>query len=116
VEILCAYGAARLELRRGEIGQAVDAMRRTDRLVRSEVDPRRLAQAVTRTLRVFPFDTRCLMASLVVTKLLARRGVPTVFVLAVSPGPNFAAHAWVECDGRPVLPAGDAGFGRLLEL
>lgn len=115
-EILAAYTAARSELRRGELRQAVEALRRTNGVVAPQVAPRRLAQAVTRTLRLVPFDTRCLMASLVVTRLLARRGVPTVFVLGVSPGPDFAAHAWVECDGRPILPAGDAGFGRLLEL
>ena len=56
------------------------------------------------------------MSALVVTRLLARRGVPSVFVLGVSPGPGFAAHAWVECDGRPILAAGDSSFGRLLEL
>jgi hypothetical protein len=115
-EILRAYAAARHELRRGELRDAVEVLRRTDGVIAPEVAPRRLAQAVTRTLRLVPFDTRCLMTSLVVTKLLARRGVPAVFVLGVSPAPDFAAHAWVECDGWPILPAGDAGFGRLIEL
>jgi hypothetical protein len=115
-EILTAYAQVRKELRRGDLRQTVEALRRTDTIVTPEVGPRRLAQAATRTVRLLPFDSRCLMASLVVTKLLARRGVPAVFILGVSPGPGFAAHAWVECEGRPVLPAGDSSFGRLLEL
>lgn len=115
-EILAAYAQVRSQLRRGDLRETVEALRRTDMIVDPEVEPRRLAQAVTRTIRPLPFDSRCLMVSLVVTKLLARRGVPAVFIIGVSPGPGFAAHAWVECDGRPVLPAGDSSFGRLLEL
>jgi len=115
-EILVAYGRARVELRRGDLRETVEALRRTSTTAPPDVAPRRLAQAAARTLRFLPFDTRCLMSALVVTRLLARRGVPSVFVLGVSPGPGFAAHAWVECDGRPILAAGDSSFGRLLEL
>jgi hypothetical protein len=115
-EILRAYVAARRELRSGELRDVVRSLRETEDVVAPEVTPRRLAQATSRTLRFVPFDTRCLMTSLVVTRLLARRRIPGVFVLAVSPGPDFAAHSWVECDGRPILAAGDEGFGRLLEL
>ena len=115
-EILAAYYRARRELRRGDLRQTVATLRRTDMISPADLGARRLAQATTRTLHLVPLDSRCLVLSLVVTRLLARRGIASVFVLGVSPGPDFAAHAWVECDGSPVLPAGDGSFGRLLEL
>jgi hypothetical protein len=75
----------------------------------------RLGHAVIRTLTPLPADSRCLFRSLVLTKLLARRGIGGTVVLAVRPDP-FAAHAWVELDGNPLLPPGEEGFERLAEL
>lgn len=77
---------------------------------------RKLGQAVVRTLSVLPTDSRCLMRSLVLTRMLARRGMDVRFVLAVRSGDEFKAHAWVERGGVPLLAPGDAGFERLLEL
>lgn len=76
----------------------------------------RLGRAVQRTLRLVPGDTRCLTRSLVLTQLLSRRGIPAKLVIGARATPSFLAHAWVECAGRPVLPAGDGSFGRLVEL
>src|SRR4051794_41451901 len=39
-------------------------------------DALRLGRAVARTLAVLPIDSRCLMQSLVLTSMLARRGTP----------------------------------------
>ncbi len=75
----------------------------------------RLGAAVTRLLGVLPRDPRCLQKSLVLTELLARRGIPATLVIGVRPDP-FAAHAWVEHAGRPLLPPATAPFERLLEL
>jgi hypothetical protein len=63
-----------------------------------------------------PGDTRCLARSLVLTRLLARRGIPAKLVIGARGGPDFLAHAWVEHSGEPVLSPGDGSFGRLVEL
>ncbi len=69
-----------------------------------------------RTLALLPGDTRCLARSFVLTRLLARRGIPATLVIGTRTTPSFAAHAWVEHAGRPVLPAGDGSFARIVEL
>ena len=74
----------------------------------------RLAKATTRTLSVLPTDSRCLMQSLVLIGLLSRRSIGSVLIVAVNSRPDFEAHAWVEHNGRPLLPAGE--YGRLVEL
>ena len=119
-EILRIYARMRwLLLRRGlkptvaalrSTGAAPDGCDRNIALVRGH----RLGHATIRVLRVLPTDGRCLMRSLVLTGLLARRGLPTSLVIGVDPGPDFAAHAWVEYDGVALLQAGD--YHRLLEL
>jgi hypothetical protein len=77
----------------------------------------RLARATQRTLRLLPGDTRCLSQSLVLTALLARRGVTTRLVIGVAPGDTFGAHAWVELpDGRALLPRHGDAFERLVDL
>jgi hypothetical protein len=63
-----------------------------------------------------PGDTRCLMQALVLTRMLARRGIPARLVIGARTVPGFFAHAWVEHDGQPVLAIGDGLFDRLVEL
>jgi hypothetical protein len=63
-----------------------------------------------------PGDTRCLARSLVLTRLLAGRGIQAKLVIGTRPAPDFLAHAWVEHAGDPVLAPGDGSFGRLVEL
>jgi hypothetical protein len=75
---------------------------------------RRLAKAVRRTLGLLPTDSRCLIRSLVLTRLLARRSIPNTLVIGVRKDPEFKAHAWIEHAGRPILPAGE--YTRLTEL
>jgi hypothetical protein len=75
----------------------------------------RLGRAVSRTVRLLPTDSRCLVQSLVLTRLLGRRGVPSSLVIGVLSEPQFAAHAWVEYDGAPLLNPG-TGFQRLVEV
>jgi hypothetical protein len=74
----------------------------------------RLGFVVAKVLDPLPFDSRCLMSSLVLTAMLARRGIASSLVIGVRPEPEFAAHAWVESDGVPVLPPGR--YGRVLEV
>jgi transglutaminase superfamily protein len=77
---------------------------------------RSLGWAVARLLAYVPGDTRCLIRSLVLTRLLARRGIEAKLVIGARATPEFSAHAWVEHDGVPVLDPGDESFGRLVEL
>jgi hypothetical protein len=81
------------------------------------VDGIRLGRAVMRALVLTPGGTRCLMRSLVLLRLLARRGITEgELIIAVQPGPSVLdAHAWIELDGRALLPPGD-GHERLLVL
>jgi hypothetical protein len=122
-EIVAAYLQARRELRRAPIESVVAALR----LEEAERPPlstggheveeaRRLGWTVVRTLKLMPGDTRCLARSLVLTRLLAQRGIPAKLVIGAQADPEFFAHAWVECDGQPVLSAGDGSFARLVEL
>lgn len=74
----------------------------------------RIGRAVSRTLRLLPTDSRCLIQSLVVSRLLARRSIPGTIVIGVSKTSEFKAHAWVEHGGEPILPAGQ--YTRLTEL
>jgi hypothetical protein len=115
-EILGAYVRVRRALRRSDFQDAVLALRSPDSRVQDGADPVRLGRAVSRTLRLVPTDSRCLMRSLVLTDVLARRGMSSCLVIGVTPGPDFAAHAWVEADGRPLLPALEQVYERLVEL
>lgn len=75
----------------------------------------RLGRIVGRTLAPLPSDSRCLFRSLTLTALLERRGIHSTVVIAVRPQP-FAAHAWVEHAGFPLLAPGREGFERVVEL
>jgi hypothetical protein len=41
--------------------------------------------------------------------------MPSRLIIGVRSEPSFAAHAWVEQSGRPVLPT-DETYRRLVEL
>jgi hypothetical protein len=122
-EILAAYVTARLALRRRPIESALARLRQASRPY-AELPPTgvtfseacRLGAAVARTLALAPGDTRCLVRSLVLTRLLARRGIPSTLVIGACSTPGFLAHAWVEHDGAAVLDPGDWSFARLVEL
>jgi Transglutaminase-like superfamily len=120
-EVVVAYVRARRELRKVPIETAVARLRHGRGAVgrggpEALEEAARLGRIVVRTLAFLPGDTRCLRRSLVLTQLLARRGISGRLVIGARTAPDFLAHAWVEHDGIPVLdPEGDA-FGRLVEL
>jgi hypothetical protein len=122
VEILASYVQARRALRRAPIATVVAGLRSRSPAAAPHAgdslrEARRLGWAVTRLLKRIPGDTRCLARSLVLTRLLARRGIQAKLVIGARTDPEFLAHAWVEHDGIPVLNPGDDGsFGRLVEL
>jgi hypothetical protein len=124
-EALVLYVRVRLLMRRGTaLPDVVASLRRPrrrvgtpsgDRLI-DNVEAVRFGRAVTKALRPLPADTRCLMRSLVLVGVLARRGIDCTLVIGVRSGETFAAHAWVERDGQIVLGAHSEPFERLLEV
>jgi transglutaminase superfamily protein len=117
-EILGAYVGVRRALRRESLPTVVQLLRGPGQHERAEVDGRRLARAVVRTLEPLPLDSRCLMRSLVLLRVLARRGVSGELVIAVRPEARdrLDAHAWVEVAGQPLLAPAGADHGRLVTL
>jgi hypothetical protein len=120
-EVVTTYGHARVWLRRHELRDVVALLRpKADAMQAPDGNDLlqcvRLARIVRRTLGALPADSRCLIRSLVLTAMLARRNIFVTLVIGVKPGPSFEAHAWVELAGYPLLPPGDAAYGRLLEL
>jgi hypothetical protein len=118
-EIVATYARVRWALRRRDVRAVLGDLRSPSAATHSDdpvADGRRLGRAVQRTLAVLPTDSRCLMQSLVLTRLLARRGIDTRLVIAVRPGERFAAHAWVEHGEAALLPAGAPAFEELVTL
>jgi hypothetical protein len=120
-EIVIAYLRAQRELRRAPITVVVERLRSTASVAPAGgagalEEALRLGRAVSRTLVLLPGDTRCLRRSLVLLRLLTRRGISARLVIAARTDPDFLAHAWVEHDGVPVLVPASDSFGRLVEL
>lgn len=123
-EIVAAYVAIRLRIRRVPLvpllarlrGGVVDPGIPAGQAAAEHARAVRLARAVRRTLAHVPGDTRCLTQSLVLTALLARRGIGSTMMLAAATGEEFRAHAWVEHGGVPVLPGAGPSLVRLVAL
>jgi hypothetical protein len=120
-EVLGAYGRARWLLWRRDLPGVVSAIERAAPLTRPTNDSvlrlgARLGRATTRCLALLPADSRCLVRSVVLMSLLARRGIATALVIGVKTDSEFEAHAWVERDGWPLLSAGEGAYARLVEL
>lgn len=115
-EILATYVTVRWQVRRHDLPTAVAALRGGRRLVVVDREPRRLAAFAERIVARIPGDSRCLMRSLVVLAMLSRRGIDARLVLAARPTPEFAAHAWVERNGDPLLPTRGFRDARVAEL
>lgn len=118
LEIAAAYVRIRWLLWRTDLPRTVAALGRAQwkGSPADTAEGTRLGRAVQRTLRFVPFDSRCLLRSLVLTSLLARRGIPSSLVIGVAVEPRFAAHAWVETEDVPLLPTNGASYERLTRL
>ena len=121
-EVLGTYRRVRRELRGSDLPTALRALRGTtaagEYSGRDHMTCNQMAGAVRKTLALIPTDTRCLMQSLTLTAMLARRGIATSLVIGVNSGQadpeeEFGAHAWVEYHGTPVLPVFRGHFERL---
>lgn len=117
VEVLTACALTRWRLSHEDVRDIVSEARASLREATvPETSAARLGGVVSRTLRVLPGDSRCLLESLVLTQMLSRRGIASTLVIGARSRPRFVAHAWVEHNAGPVLPtAGFASF-RLIEF
>jgi Transglutaminase-like superfamily len=100
----------------GCAGEPASAERSTRELRVTYLRAARLARAVQRTLRFVPVDGRCLMQSLVLTALLARRGIDSKLLIGVNQDDEFEAHAWVEYSGHALLPGSQGTYYVLAQL
>ncbi len=117
-ELLAVYARVRWLVRRRGVPATVEVLRngvqdQHDADVARSIGLR-LAHIVERSLRPLPTDTRCLMRSLVLTGLLARRGVRSEIGIGAEPGETFQAHAWVEHGGRALAPT--LGYAPLVRM
>jgi hypothetical protein len=123
VEVLATYARASSALaRRLPLPALLGRLRAVERPAPALDAPPRLVEAVRlgrvvrRTLAPLPGDARCLASSLVLVRMLARRGIEATLVIAARTEPHFLAHAWVELDGVALLPPADPVARRLVEL
>jgi hypothetical protein len=127
IEILCVYAVIVIRLRRHGVGEiasggrgrrqfSVNSVHASQVSQEHALVARRLGWAVTRTLTVLPTDSRCLVQSLVLQRLLIARSIPSRLVIAARADGPFMAHAWVECNSVAVLPSRGYENSRLVEL
>ena len=124
LEILVTYARARRLMHAVDLATALERLRGTPPppgtpLPAGELSvhvAQRMGRAVMLVLARLPTDRRCLIRSLVVSALLARRGIEGQLVIGVRPQASepFKAHAWVELGDRPILPT--EGYSRLHAL
>lgn len=120
-EVLGTYVTARRAIRREP---DIEILVRGFRDISDDVRPdpatvaqqRRLANIAGRVLRFLPGDTRCLTRTVVIARMLARRGRRATVVIGVRTEPAFGAHAWLEVGGEPLTVPIDPGGERLLEI
>lgn len=120
-EVVRTYAGIRRMLRSGSLPEVLAALRAGGGAPEpgareALVTGARLGAVVSRTLPRLPVDSSCLLQSLTLTGMLARRGVAGTLVIGVAPGEEFGAHAWVEVQGRALLEPGGETFARLVEL
>jgi hypothetical protein len=103
VRIWLTYAAAGLVLRRRGLAAAVErlGMRRAERSYPVAL----VSRAVSRGLRIGPWEPRCLHRSLVLYTLLREQGEAAELVIGIPAAARTSdAHAWVELGGRDVGP------------
>lgn len=122
-DVLTMYVRVRRRMARTKDVRALVALARDSPCVpagqpaeRAPTEMLRLSRAVQIVLRRVPMRSPCLVQSLVLLELLARRDVEATLVIGAVAAGGFKAHAWVEVDGRAMLPPAGFGAHRLTEV
>ena len=88
---------------------------RTERPQGDELDVERAARLVEAVAAYYPLRATCLKKSLVLFRILRKRGIPAELQLGVRKvHDDFTSHAWLECRGRVLLGEGITHFYRAL--
>lgn len=67
-----------------------------------------VCQAVSSVARNFVLPVRCVVRSIAIQKMLGRRGVDASVIVGVRYDDGTVhGHAWVECEGHPLLDSQD---------
>jgi hypothetical protein len=113
--VLWCYAVVQVGLRRRPLPQLVQRLGEPGKPRQTTLAPRRLGAIVHRVLRVWPLRARCLVAALVLYRLLERRGIEAELVLGLpAEAEDHSAHAWIEVDGVDVgPPPGKSGHREL---
>ena len=118
-EILATYVRVRVLLWRHDLPRVIAGLRGLGRGAQPHADSEwewfRYGNATVRVLEALPADARCLMRSLTLMTVLARRGIASTVVIGVRTSDGFGAHAWIERDTRALLWPGE-GYERLAEF
>ncbi|HWT92002.1 MAG TPA: lasso peptide biosynthesis B2 protein [Solirubrobacteraceae bacterium] len=121
IEIVVSYVQLLWLLRREDLPTMVGRAREARTVLTPPADDAaalaavaRLGRVADRVVGVLPKDGRCLITSLVVIRVLARRSLDAKVVIGVRNEDGFAAHAWVEYEGHPLFPPGN--YHRLVEV
>jgi len=106
-------------LRRVSLDTLVARLARADRTDRGgpeTIDVGRAARLVDAVAACYPNIT-CLKKSLILLRLLRKRGIPAELRLGVRKvDDDFRSHAWIECAGRTLLDGGTAHLYSTLPL
>jgi len=123
LEILFAYARVRWLLRHHDLPTTIRILRGSPRIRPNNAGTEdgdqtglHLGRVVGRVLGPLPLDDRCLTRALVLTRLLAARGLESSLVIGVTSEPEFGAHAWVERGQTALLPRNAAAFEQLVKL
>lgn len=115
LRVWCRWAMVRRGLRRTPLPELVHRLGAVPVPRAPRHPPSRLSRAVDRSLRLGRHQARCLVAALVLYRLLREQGDPAELVIGLpleADGPR--AHAWVELAGRVVgPPPGRAGHAEM---
>jgi hypothetical protein len=111
-EVLSLYARTRLAMSRDDLPTVAARLRARQSPARpiTRGGRLRLEAVVMRMLAYLPTDSPCLVHSFVLLGLLERRGARAKLVIGVTGGPEFEAHAWVECEDEALLPTGSGKY------
>jgi hypothetical protein len=105
LRIVASFLVVRLQVHRRPLPQLVGTLAETPARGGVHLPPRRLGNAVDRTLQVGRRRPTCLVSSLVLFRLLRRQGDAAELVIGLPlNAADKDAHAWVELAGMDVGP------------
>lgn len=105
LRVLRAYARVHAVTARRELPEAAQRLARVRRRARRSHPPARLSRGVDRVLRLGSWQPRCLIAALVLYRLLHEQGAPADLVIGLPrTTADRKAHAWVELSGHDIGP------------